>query len=180
MFHICIFLEFTHTLHSRILSCHLTKLYSVQDHDLSHLPRAESVARERELNPWTSHHSEEANLTGPQGRPTKLSSHIHQKGDHNLDSLAGMVLKNKQMKQFWELPSRQIELNKKRRKNVILVYVPTFRRGKKFLRHTNRITCNIKICFYFLKYWIYYFINKSCMKVYFGLSIHIVDSFVSL
>lgn len=47
MFPISILLELTHTLHSRILSRHLTKLYAVQGYGLSHLPRAEHVAREK-------------------------------------------------------------------------------------------------------------------------------------
>lgn len=45
--HISIFLELTHSLHSRILYCHLTNLYSVQDYGLFHLPRAESVLRKK-------------------------------------------------------------------------------------------------------------------------------------
>lgn len=151
MSHISIFLEFTHTLHSRILSCHLTKLYSVHNYDLSHLPRAESVAREKELNPWTPWHSKEVNLTGPQGRPIKPSSHIHQKGDHNLDSIGWTGTKEWTNETILRT-SIKTEFNKKGRKNVILVYVPTFRRGRNFLRYTNKIMCNIKICFYFLQY----------------------------
>lgn len=41
-----------------------------------------------------------------------------------------MVLKIKEMKLFWGLPSRQTEFNEKGKKNVILVYVLAFRRGK--------------------------------------------------
>lgn len=146
MFHISIFLELTHTLHRRILF-HLTKLYSVQDYGLSHLPRAESISERESWILETSHHSKESNLTGPQGRPIKPSSQIHQKGDHNLDFTGWNGTKRQANKAILRIFIKTDRIARQGRNNVFLVDVATFKGRKKIiLRHANVITCNIKIC----------------------------------
>lgn len=94
------------------------------------------------------HHNKAENLTGPQGRPIKPSSHIHQKGDHELDFTGCNCTKAKANIMILRITIKTDRIDRKGRKSVILVDIAAFKRGKKILRHANTITCNIKMCSY--------------------------------